>query len=766
MGPILDNNKGLVPAVVNRNNYMVTDLMVPPNAIQVTNLDDLFTRLWRRRNVLAVFIVVGTIGALALASFQKPMYRSIALVEVQGLNDNILNTRDVDPTASTLNYPMDSYVQTQIKIVKSESVVGKAADRLKLEDHPELLYSEGLLQRLKRSLGLAAPLRKTLTQQQAIDWGSSHLTVRIPGLTRMIEISVEAADPKLAANFANAIVDEYIDSTVGMHSASSERTTAWLGEQIAELRSKVQRSEADLQAYAQKTGLLFTAEKDNIAEVRLRQLQDSLSKAHELRVAQQSRYDLVATAPADSLPEVLDDPVLREYQARLTELRRQLAELQPVLAPGHYKVQQIQSQITEMEGAMDGKRANILSRIKNEFDAAEHEEKILAGNYAAQVQLVSGQSVNAIQYDILKRELDTNRQMYESMLQKQRGVRMAAAMHASDISIVDNAKPAKMPFRPNRAVFAATGLGFSTFAGMAFVLFPRRRRARVDPPSGVIRQLGIPELGSIPFVQSKGKKSTLELNWSMSQQDTVAEAFRATMVSILLGSRGAYDGQYPRVIVISSCAHGDGRTTVAANLAIALTEADHKVLLVDADLRKPRLHDLFRLDNRQGLSSILLDTKPCESYTAQQLGYSTNVPRLHVLPSGPASEGTAGLLHSARTAEFLDKVRSVFDIVIIDTPPVLPFADGRTLAKLSDGVAFVIRADETTPDDLLSALQRFAEDGAPVLGSIVNGREKTKASVYEEAPSKSHSSVPLVPSFLEARVSTGSQRSVGVSATE
>lgn len=765
MGTILDN-KGLVPSVGSRSNLMVTDVIAPPlRAIEVTYLDDLFVRLWRRRILILTFVCVGTVAAFVLASFQQPMYRSTALVEVHGFNDNILNTRDVDPTASTLNYPMDAYVQTQIKIAKSYSVIGRAIDRVKLGDHPELVHPEGLLTRMKGSLGLGVASQKKPTTQEFTEWAFSHLTVRIPGETRMIEISMEAPDPKLASDFANAIVSEYIDSTVGMHSASSERTTAWLGAQIAELKAKVQKSETELQAYARKTGLLFTSEKDNIAEIRLRQLQESLSKAHELRVAQQSRYQLVSTAPADSLPQVLDDQVLREYQTRLTELRRQRAELQPVLAPGHYKVQQLESQIVEMESAFNRKRANILSRIKNEFDAAEHEERILADNYAAQVQLVSGQSVHAMQYDILKRELDTNRQMYDSMLQKMRGVGMAAALHASDISIVDNAIPAKLPFRPKRSAFAAAGFGLSLFAAIGFVSFPRRRGPRIDPPSGMVRQLGIPELGSIPLLQSKSKKSILELNWSMSQQSTITDAFRATMVSVLLGNRGAYDGQHPRVIVVSSCAHGDGRTTIAANLAIALTEADHKVLLVDADLRSPQLHVLFRLDNRHGLSSILADSKPCESYLPHQLGYPTNVPRMHVLPSGPASEGSVGLLHSGRMAELLTRLRSVFDVIVIDTPPVLACADGRTLAKLSDGVAFVIRPENSAPDDVLSALQRFVEDGASVLGTIVNGREKTDVSLYDP-PAKKHASVVPASSFLGAPVPAGPQRSIGVSAAE
>jgi capsular exopolysaccharide synthesis family protein len=716
-------------------------------------LEDVVTRLRRHRRAIAAFVIGGTLLALLVSALQPRKYRSTALVEVKGFNDNILNTRDVDPTASSLNYPMDAYVQTQIKIATSYSVLGRAVDKLNLQKHPEIFGPPSILKRTLLAVGIGEQ-KTELDRQDLIDWVSDNLTVRVPGETRMMEVSFEARDPQLAANLVNAVVSEYVDSTVGMHNASSERTTAWLTSQIAELRSKVQKSQADLQAYAQRTGLLFTSEKDNIAEARLRQLQESLSKAHEARVAQEAQFQLVNTAPADSLPEVLDDQVLKEYQTRLADLQRQLAEVRPVLAPSHYKMQQLEAEIAEMQGAFQRKRADIVNRIKNQYDAAAQQEKILARNYATQVQLVSGQSVQVVQYDILKRELDTNRQLYENMLQKLREVRIASAMRVSDISVVDAAKAAERPFWPNHKAFGAAGFGLGAFAGLAFALIPRRRRWRTDAPSELVRQLGLPELGLIPLLRSaKNGPSTIDVHWKDSEQHSLAEAFRATMVSILLGTRGAYDGEHPHVIVVSSCGGGDGRTTVAANLAIALTEANNNVLLIDADLRNPQLHNLFGIENTQGLTSILSDTKPCQSYTLQQIGRPAALPNLHVLTSGPQSAGSAGLLHSARTSEFMEKARSMFDIIIIDAPPVLAYADARTLAKLSDGVAFVIRPDETSPDDILAALQRFAEDGTPVLGSIAIARDKAGTRRSEKATTRRRGSVNLVPSFLQARMS-------------
>lgn len=716
-------NERLLNAPSSTDYYYGTEVVPPPNAILVANADDIFTRLWRRRADLFAFVVAGTAIALLLSAVQTKTYRSIATVEVHGLNDNILNTRDVDPMASSMTYALEPYLQTQIKILQSESLIERVIDRLSLQNHPELTRQDGWLARFKRSVGLGAPLKK-LQRQELVDWVAANLTIRSPGQTRIIEIVFEASDPKLAADFANTLVTEFNDRALESRGMSAQRTSGWLTSQLSELKSKVEKSEAEMQSYARTEGLMYTAEKDNLAEDRLRQLQESLSKAHEARVSQQSKYELVSSAPADSLPEVLDDDVLKEYQMRLTELRRQLAEIRPLLAPGHYKVQQIQAQIVEMQNAAERERANILSSIKNQYDSAERREKILTENYDSQAQLLSDQSQKAVKYSILKREVDTNRQLYEAMLQKVKEVGITSAMNASNVSLVDRAKPAKAPFRPKRAAYAAGGLGLGAFTGAAFALFPRRRQWRLDRAGDTMQQLGIPELGSIPLIDTENTSHPVELLSLHAKKHEVAECSRALLVSVLLGNRGAYEGRRPRIIVISSCASGEGRTTVATNLAVALAEANHRVLLVDADFRTPRIHELFGIDNVYGISSILSDEQSCGSYSFEQLEALERVPKLYVLPSGPQSQRNPGLLHSARVAELLQNARTSFDTIVIDTPPVLAFADARTLAKLSDGIVLVIRAGQTMPDEVAAAIQRFTEDGTVVLGTVVNGSEE------------------------------------------
>jgi polysaccharide biosynthesis transport protein len=719
--------------------YFGSELTGPPNAILVANTDDLLTRLWRRRIQLLAFVLAGTAIAVLISMVERPTYRSVSTVEVQGLNDNMLNTRDVDPHASSIEYTLEPYLQTQIKIFKSDSLIGRVVDRLKLQDCSDIVRSEGLLTRIQRGIGLAEPATQP-QRSDLIEWASGNLTVRIPGQTRVLEIAFDAGDPKLAADFANTLVTEFNDRALESRRLSAQHTSQWLNSQLAELKAKVEKSEEQMQTYARNEGLMYTSEKDNVAEDRLRQLQESLSKAHEARVAEQSRYELVSSAPADSLPEVLDDDVLKEYQMRLTELRRQLAEIRPTLAPGHYKVQQLQAEAAEMQNAIERERANILNRIKNQYVAANSREKILVSNYEAQARLVSNQSQKAVQYNILKREVETNRQLYEAMLQKVKEVGITSAINASTVSFVDTAFPPRRPFRPNRKLYAAAGFGLGSFLGLIFALLPRRQEWHIDRTGDLTRQLGVPELGSLPLVRAHDKLHPVELLTWHSKDHKLAESVRATLVSVLLGTRGTYNAHQPRVLVLSSCAKGEGRTTIGANLAIALAEANHRTLIIDADLRNPRLHELFGIENEVGLSDILSDTKACETYAAEELGRAVGIPNLYLLPSGPQLKRNRGLLHSPRTMELMPRFRTAFDTIIIDTPPVLSFADGRTLAKLSDGVVFVIRAGQTLPDEVISALQRFAEDGTPVLGTVINGRDEVNK--HSSGPISRHIQVP------------------------
>ena len=242
------------------------------------------------------------------------------------------------------------------------------------------------------------------------------------------------------------------------------------------MRIKLERSEDGLQSYARQSGLLFTAEKNSVSEEKLRQLQQSLSAAQADRVARQSRFEVARNGSVAALSEVSGQPGPRETQAKLTDLQRQMAELRSVYTPEHYKVKRIQAQIASLEESLRNERAVILTRISNDYDEAQRRERLLAADYAVQARLVSTEAGKAIRYNILKREVDTNRQLYEAMLQRVKESSIASAMRASNVRVVDAAIPPQFPFKPRVVLNAMLGLLGGLFAGVAFIVAPRSRR--------------------------------------------------------------------------------------------------------------------------------------------------------------------------------------------------------------------------------------------------------------------------------------------------
>ena len=476
----------------------------------------------------------------------------------------------------------------------------------------------------------------------------------------------------------------------------------------------------------------------------MRQLQDTLSKAQEARVAEEARYERTRNSPAESLPEVLDDDTLRNYRVKLTDLRRHLAELSATLQPAHYKVKECQAQIRELEAALERGRAQILQRIRNQYLSAQKREKLLSHDYSRQAELVTRQSQRAVRYNMLKRDVDTNRQLYEAMLQKVKEAGIASEIRASNVQVIDPAIRPATPVRPNLPLYGAVGLLTGGFFGIGCAVY-RKQRFVIEAPGDASLRLNLPELGAIPQADIDGvsplrlsevfafrhngsqkatgngaaaDSETLELASWRRKQSPVAESFRAALASVRFSERTG------RAVAITSAGPAEGKTVVATNLSIVLAETNRRVLLVDGDLRRPRLHRIFRLPNTMGFADLLRDGAGAPS--SGEMVCRTEVPGLHVLPSGPDSAGAVNLLQSEHAAEVLRRLSQEFDAVVIDTPP-LSVADPRILGQLADGVVLVIRADKTVPDAAFAALRQLSEDGANVIGTILNSWNPKKA---------------------------------------
>jgi polysaccharide biosynthesis transport protein len=670
--------------------------------------------------LLAAFL--GVLAACLYSFPQTPIYQARAILEWQGFNENFLNMRDVNPMTDAGNaYNPEYDIQTQVRILVSRSLTDRVAGKLDLGRRP-LVVDQGRVASWSRSLGIthADPAAE---RETALGTASQYLSVRAQPNTRLIMISCDSTDPRLAADFINTLVQEYTEQNLESRWKATQKTGDWLALQMEDVKIKLEKSDAGLQGYARASGLLFTSEEDNVAEARLRQLQEELSKAQADRVMKQSRSETASGAAPDSLAEVLDDGSLRDYQSKLTDLGRQLAELSSSFTPQHPRVRRVVAQMAALEASLDKERSNIVRRIQNDFEEARRREQLLDAEYTGQARLVSEQAEKVAHYQILKREVDINRQLYESMLQRVKEAGVASALRASNIRIVDPARPPKAPYRPNVAMNSLVGLLVGLLAGAAVVVMRDRNDRSLQEPGDAQLYLNVPELGVIPNLQtgtmsrfrSRTAVKDLALSTWERQPSGSAESFRAVLTSVLFAGQ---DSGQSRVIALSSPNPGEGKTTVAANLAIALAEIHQRVLLIDGDLRTPGLHEVFGLENSTGLATIL--SGATSGFSPDALLKATRIPGLHVLPSGCSPESAPALLHSPRLAQFLAAARPQFDTILIDTPPMLRMPDARVFGRLAGAVILVLRANRTSRDTAALACRRFTEDGTLVLGTILN----------------------------------------------
>jgi uncharacterized protein involved in exopolysaccharide biosynthesis len=281
-----------------------------------------------------------------------------------------------------------------------------------------------------------------------VGMAQTHLTVRPSGETRLVEVLYDSPDPKFAAEFANTLVSEFTELGQKLRWEASQRTGDWLTGHLQEMKANLEKQQIELQEYARSSGLNITAE-SNVADVRLKELQEELDKAQADRVDKQAKYEEAKARPVESLPATLDDPTLRDYRSKLTDLQRQKVELSATLTPEHYKVQRVQAQIDELKSALDRERNNVVKRVGNEYTAASRREKLLAANYEEQQRTVANQSDKSIHYDMMKREVDSNRALYQALLGKVQQASLASAMRASNVLVVDPAKVPFLPYKPN-----------------------------------------------------------------------------------------------------------------------------------------------------------------------------------------------------------------------------------------------------------------------------------------------------------------------------
>ena len=671
--------------------------------------------------------ILGFVGTLPAVS----VFQAHASVEVAGINGNFMNIKQSDPVNYADSEHDSTDLQTQVLVLRSDSL--NARVQSKLRTTTSRASSETLLRKLGPNyVPLTADIGKALAM------ATKSLRAWPSPSSRVIQITVDCTDPSIAADYVNTLVNEFIEQNIEARWQSSLRTSQWLTRQIDDMRIKLEQSENKLQEYSSQAGLLFSNDKSSVAEDHLRQLQVQLSTVQADRIAKQTRLEMLSVSPADSVPDILEDDTIRAYREKIADLQRQMADLSPTYAPESTRIRRIQAQVESLQQANAEVRTMIGRRIRNEYTEALSREHMVEADFRAQTSQVSSEGERMIRYNILKGDVDSNRQIYDTMLQQLRQSAIASAMRASNIRVVDAATKPEHPYRPNRDQASLAGAIAALILCAAAIVLRQYTDRVIRDPGEVVAWTGVPELGLIPdyrighlsryrasrtpLVQRSSRDgsdpslSITDLKAVQRERSRVSECFRSTLTSMLFARQ---NGGRPRTVVITSASPREGKSTVTANLGIALAQVGIRVLLIDADLRRPCLYKLFDLKPAVGLADLLKATD-AEEVPVDAFIQSTGVEGLSIISAGTESPGSTNLLYCDRFATLVRRLRDRYEIVLVDTPPMLGIPDARLIARATDKTILVVRAGKTTRSAAAAAAQRLADDGIDLLGAIVN----------------------------------------------
>jgi len=743
------------------------------------SLRDILRVLRKRRYV----ILAWTLGALAISllvcAVMKNHYISTATLLVDKKGSSGLDAGSLSGLASAMGGGDDlkTELQTHAAVLQSDTTVLMVVRRLGLDKVPPYKYTPGRFgwnRAIKAELGL--PLEKTtVTRERIIGMITNGLKVVPEQDTRLITVSYTSTDAEQAAELANAFVNVYIQEYLQNNFQATARASDWLTGQLDDLKSRVADSQQKLSDYESKSGLsvlmLSMSGGSNSAGTgggggsmgggmhipavdKLASLNQELTAAEADRITKEAIYHLTQTQS----PEVVMGlgtsslataggsaviggggqglGVLQGLRQQEANLRMQYGDALTKYGANNPHLAEMQGQMAALNQAIRDELKRINERAKNDYELALQTEDGIRKSYVQQLDDVNKLNDNTIQLQVLAGEALSNRELYQGLYSKLQSASIQAGVSATNLVLVDEARPTAEPVRPNWKLYPAIGLGAGLFLGIAFAFVYENLDDSLVTTEQVEKVGLLPVLTYIPLTRPEdkevGKLPGADANAALNpleqsplivrSNSPAAESYRALRTAIMLS---AADNPL-RVLLVTSSLGGDGKTTISYNLAVAFAQHGQRVLLLDADMRKPSMHTLFRTRKTPGLSEVLTGGIQLE----KALVTHDSLSNLFLLPSGTPPPNPADLIGSKRFDSLLEEAKTQFDLVIIDSPPVLMVTDAVILSTKADGTIIVVRSQKTTRPVLKRAVDVLSHSYGRKLGFVVNGMDTKSVEYY------------------------------------
>ena len=681
--------------------------------IQSLDIRRYLNLLWKHKLPIAAIALTCLFIGLVVTLLTTPVYRATSSIQIDRESKDVTNLKDAANEDGFGN--SQEFFQTQYELLGSLSLAERVVNSLALADSPAFgaKPSPSLVGSLSNLVfGKPAGEQQEVelterTRKVAETLRSSYLSIEPVRNSRVVKISVDSTDPALAQRLANAYAEAFISDSLDRRYDATSYARKFLEDRIAQLKVKLQDSEKQLVKYAELQGIINFDNNQSLEATDLQAINAKLADAHNARLEAEAKWKQAQTADGMGLKEILENPSIQELMGSRAKMSAEYQQKLTVFKPAFPDMVSLRGQIKETERQISAEVQAIKDSIKAQYFAAKDQEDALRAQLETTKEAVTDQRSRSIQYNILQREVDTNRTLYDGLLQRYKEIGVSGAVGANNVSIIDQAQKPGTPVSPRLARNLVLALVIGLLLGVLTAFVIDYLDDSFKAPEEVEREVGLPVIGVVP---RPAPGSTLEEEL-MQSRSGLSEAIR----SLRTGLQFATNEGLPRLLLVTSSRPSEGKTTTAIALSKSLAHLGLNVLLIDGDLRNAAVHKRLRCSNKKGFSNVLIGADHPEDVVQE-----TDTEGLMLLSSGPLPPNPAELLAGTRFREFMALATDTFDIVVIDGPPVMGLADSPLIATQVQATMMVVAAHETRRSVVKVALRRLQLARANIIGVLLS----------------------------------------------